>query len=344
MIGWQGDHVVTMSEVARVAGVSQSTVSHVLNKTRRIAPETERAVLDALERTGYVSDRVARSLRTGRTGTIGLAISAISNPYFADVVHAIEREVTDAGFTLLLSDTHDESERELKVTRELLAHRPDGLIIAPSAHPERTLHLLQRQHVPVVLVDRTAEQVDRIDSVAVENVESMAELVAEVVRRGHRRIAYVSPLAGLTTSTERLEGYRLGLERSGIAYDPRIVGSFDDDPPEDAVRELLAADPSPTALIAGNNKTVIETMRALRELGVAVPDGISLACFDDFPWADLFSPRLTAVQQPVELIGRTAAELLLSRLADVTMAPRSVILRPSLMVRDSVRRLDAPGG
>ncbi|MGR2752612.1 LacI family DNA-binding transcriptional regulator [Agromyces arachidis] len=328
-----------MSEVARLAGVSQSTVSHVLNKTRRIAPETERAVLDALEQTGYVSDRVARSLRTGRTGTIGLAISAISNPYFAEVVHAIEREVTESGFTLLLSDTHDETDRELKVTRDLLAHRPDGVILAPSAHPERTLHLLQRQRVPVVLVDRTTEEVDGIDSVAVENVESMAELVGHVAGLGHRRIAYVSPLAGLTTSTRRLEGYRLGLERAGIEHDPRLEGSFDGVPPEVALGELLAVEPAPTALIAGNNQTLIETMGALQRLGVTVPDDLSLGCFDDFPWAEFFSPRLTAVRQPVDLIGRTAAELLLSRLADVTMAPRSVTLRPTLVVRDSVRRL-----
>lgn len=328
-----------MSEVARAAGVSQTTVSHVLNKTRRIAPSTERAVLEALERTGYVSDRVARSLRTGRTGTIGLAISAISNPYFADVVHAIEREVTEAGFTLLLGDTHDESDRELKVTRELLAHRPDGVIVAPSARPERTLHLLQRLQVPVVLVDRTVANLQGVDSVAVENVESTAELVSHVADRGHRRIGYISPLAGLTTSTERLEGYRRGLARFGIEYDARIVASYDSADPLVVMRELLATDSPPTALVAGNNQTVIETMRALQRLGVAVPDRISLAGFDDFPWADLFSPRLTTVRQPVDEIGRTAARFLLSRLADGSIAPRAATLQPTLMVRDSVRPL-----
>src|SRR4029079_15318744 len=125
----------TMADVAQVAGVSTSTVSHVLNGTRKVSEATERAVRDAIQATGYTHDRIARSLATGRTRTIGLAMSAISNPYFAELAHAIEHEAAHAGYSLLLADTHDDPERELRATRDPLGRRVDGVILAPSSEP-----------------------------------------------------------------------------------------------------------------------------------------------------------------------------------------------------------------
>ncbi|KNY05855.1 LacI family DNA-binding transcriptional regulator [Microbacterium sp. GCS4] len=332
--------MVTMIDVARLAGVSQSTVSHVINKTRRIAPETEKRVLDAIEATGYVNDGVARSLRTGRTGTVGLAASALSNPYFADVVHMIEQTVSAEGLTLVLVDTHDEPEREVRSIRELLSRRPDGVIIAPSASPARAFSLLARRGVPAVALDRIPRTTlaPTFDSIGVENTESTAALVAHVVARGHRRIGFVAPRRGLSTTEERIAGYRLGLQRAGIDADSRLVVSSDPDPDrlEETVATLLGTRPRPTALIVGNNQLTIETMRVLRDLGVVVPDDLSIAAFDDFRWADLFAPRLTAIRQPVEMLGRGAAQLLLSRLRDPHLRSRSVTLPTTLQIRDSV--------
>src|SRR4029079_11530496 len=129
----------TMADVAQVAGVSTSTVSHVLNGTRKVSEATERAVRDAIQATGYTHDRIARSLATGRTRTIGLAMSAISNPYFAELAHAIEQERAGAGSSLLLAETHDDHERELSEIKELLGRRVDGVILAPSAEPTAAL-------------------------------------------------------------------------------------------------------------------------------------------------------------------------------------------------------------
>src|SRR6476646_8140975 len=125
----------TMADVAQVAGVSTSTVSHVLNGTRKVSEATERAVRAAIHTTGYTHDRIARSLATGKTRTIGLAMSAISNPYFAELAHAIEQEAARAGYSLLLADTHDDPERELRAIRDLLGRRVDGAILAPSPEP-----------------------------------------------------------------------------------------------------------------------------------------------------------------------------------------------------------------
>lgn len=331
--------MVTMSDVARVAGVSATTVSHVLNKSRRIDPATERSVLEAVDSTGYVNDRVARSLRTGKTKTIGLAISAISNPYFGDVVHAIEKRVTAFGHSLLLADTHDDADYELRAVTDLLAHRPDGILIAPSSDPHEALARIARRRIPTVLIDRVYPEIGtwHFDAVGVENIEPTAQLVHHLLDLGHERVGMVAGRAGLQTTIERIEGFSIGLTRRGVAPDPRYVvsGTSGARPAKDAVDHLLALPQPPTALVMGNNQMTIDSMRRLVELGISVPGGMSIVSFDDFPWADLFHPRLTAVRQPVDELGSVAVTMLFERLEAPDLDGRQVRLVPELIIRDS---------
>lgn len=328
--------MVTMSDVARVAGVSATTVSHVINKTRRIEPETERAVLAAIEQTGYLNDRVARSLRTGKTMTIGLAISAISNPYFADVVHAIERTVSANGHSLLLADTHDDPAHELRAVTDLLAHRPDGVLIAPSSDPQTALDRIASRRIPTVLIDRLHPTTGSwpFDAIGVENVEPTAQLVEHLAGQGHRRIAMVAGKEGLQTTVERIEGFRLGMRRCGLPCDDADIAHGAEDAGA-AVDALLALPDPPTALVMGNNQATIDSLRRLAERGIRVPEDLALACFDDFPWADLFHPRLTAMRQPVDQLGSQAVTLLFERMRNPEMPSRQVRLQPELVVRDS---------
>lgn len=327
---------VTMSDVARVAGVSATTVSHVVNKSRRIDPETERIVRGAIESTGYVNDRVARSLRTGKTKTIGLAISAISNPYFGDVVHAIERRVTAHGHSLLLADTHDDPGHELRAVTDLFAHRPDGILIAPSAEPDDALDRIARRRIPTVLIDRVPPAFGswRFDAVGVENVEPMAALVEHLLALGHRRIGMIAGEAGLQTTLERIDGFVVAHRRRGLTVDPEQISRYAVDA-AGAVDALLALPDPPSALVMGNNQATIDAVRRLGVLGIAIPRDLSIASFDDFPWADLFHPRLTAIRQPVDLLGARAVEMLFERLDEPARAPRIVRLEPDLIVRDS---------
>lgn len=329
--------MVTMADVARVAGVSVSTVSHVINETRKVRAETREEVLEAIRRTGYTQNTIARALATASTTSIGLAISVISNPYFGDLVHAIEAEASDAGYTLLLGDTHDEAEHELRIVRALQARRVDGLLLAPAADTTTagTLAQLAAQDFPVVLIDRLAA--DGFDQVGTENEAPTAQLVAHLASHGHERIAMVSGLAGLSTTTERTAGYRRGLIENDLDYDPALVvsGGSRPDLAKSAVQKLLTLRRPPTALVVGNNAMTIGAMRALREAGLKVPRDVALAAFDDFEWADLFSPRLTTVAQPCLEIGSMAVRLLLSRIADPTLPPRTVRLEPSFMRRES---------
>jgi LacI family transcriptional regulator len=328
--------MVTMSDVARVAGVSATTVSHVVNKSRRIDPATEQAVLAAIEATGYLSDRVARSLRTGKTKAIGLAVSAISNPYFGDVVHAIEKQVTANGHSLLLADTHDDPSYELRAVTDLLAHRPDGILIAPSSDPHEALERIRKRRIPTVLIDRIYPGHGGwlFDSVGVENVEPTAALVEHLADLGHVRIGMIAGKRGLQTTIERVTGFQLGLSRRGLAMGDRDVAYGADDAGA-AIDELLALDDPPTALVIGNNQLTIDSMRRLVDRGIRVPDDMSIASFDDFPWADLFHPRLTAIRQPVEELGSIAVTMLFERMQDPEREARQVRLQPELIVRDS---------
>ena len=327
-----------MSDVGRVAKVSASTVSHVINKTRRVDPTTEKAVLAAIELTGYWGDGIARSLRKGTTQTVGLAMSAISNPYFGALVHAIERNVTEAGYSLLLADTHDDPAREFRAVKDLLSHRVDAVIIAPSADSGTALDLVSRRGVPMVLIDRALPAMrPGMDSIGVVNDEPNAKLVDHFAQLGHTRIATITGKPGLSTTVERLEGFKRGISRNGLLYEPDLVKSYADKEGsvDDALRELFALSSPPTALIMGNNLVTISAMRGLRKLGLEVPRDIPIACFDDFEWADVFHPRLTAVSQPVDEIGSRAVAMLLERLLDQSLPSRHERMEPQLFHRES---------
>lgn len=331
--------MVTMADVARVANVSTTTVSHVINKSRRVSPETEKAVRDAIEVTGYSADGVARSLRTGKSHIIGIAMTAISNTYFGEVVHALEKTITNRGYSLILTDTHDTPERELQAVRVLLSHRVDGIVLAPSAAPQAACSELARRKVPLVLIDRVPEDMPvDVDAVGVRNVEPVATLVDHlVVTHGHTRIGMLAPRAGITTTQERILGFRLGLERNGLDPSQAPVEHGGESPEQTtaALARILDVPNPPTALVLGNNLVTVATIAELRKRGVTPPRGIATVSFDDFPWADSFQPRITTMSQPVDELGSTAVRLLLERIDDPALETRHLRVEPTFQIRES---------
>jgi LacI family transcriptional regulator len=331
--------VTTITDVARQAGVSVSTVSHVVNGTRRVAPATASAVQAAIDAIGYSPNVLARSLKTASTRSVGIAVSTISNPYFSDIICSIGTECARLGMMVFLSDTEDSPARELEVVAALHQRRVDGIILAPSADPERrALNYLRDVCLPCVLVDRTPDP--EFDQVGVNNREAMRALVDHVAALGHRRIGYVGGNPGFQTTLERIAGYRDCLQGRAISFDERflVMGSATTNSATAATTALLALPAPPTAIVAGNNLAMIGVMRAVRARGLRVPDDISLAGFDDFEWADCFEPRLTLVAQPCEEIGRRAASLLIERIAAPKGERRTIHLDASIVLRDSCGR------
>jgi LacI family transcriptional regulator len=328
--------MVTMADVARVAGVSITTVSHVVNGTRPTSPHTAQRVHAAIERTGYSQNTIARALARARTQSIGLAISGLGNPYFTDVIAAVEARAGRAGHTVLLGDTHDDPEQELRIVRALVERRVDGLLLSPSPSAgEHALRYLAAQELPVVLLDRFLPA--GLDQGGTENERPTAALVEHLAGLGHRRIAMVAGLAGVSTTDERVRGYRLALARRGLPEDGALVveGGSNSELARAAALRLLELPEPPTAIVSGNNVMTIGVLRALAERSLRVPDDVALVAFDDFEWADLFAPRLTVVRQPTAQLGERAVELLLSRLEAPGTPARTVRLDATFVHRDS---------
>ena len=323
-----------MDDVASRAGVSTSTVSHVLNGTRKVSPASVQAVQQAIQALGYIPNTLARSLARSSTSTIGVAISALSNHYFSETVHAIETECAKHGYMMLFVDTHDDPEQELRVVTALHHRRVDGVILAPS-NDSTALEYLRSNEIPTVLVDRMMSA--QFDQVGVENALATQALIAHLIAHGHRRIGFIAGRTGFSTTDERVAGYKAALQAAGLAFDPQLLvnGGSNTEPARQATVQLLGLSAPPTAIMAGNNLMTLGAMQALRDAQLDVPRQVALVGFDDFDWADFFVPRLTLIAQPVNDLGARAVHLLLQRMATPGAPPQSVRLAPSLQVRNS---------
>jgi LacI family transcriptional regulator len=311
--------VVTMRDVARLAGVSITTVSHVVNSTRAVAPSTRAKVLDAIERTGYTGDAIARSLVTGGTRTLGVAVSLPTEP---TLLGAIEDEATRSGYTLVLADTHDEPSAEEAAVRTLRSRRVEGLILTPSGPAPSCAE------IPLVLMDRLTTSQD-VDQVGPENVYATSGLVRHLAELGHRRIGLVTGAAGLATTSERVLGYRLGLGRSRLRWDEALVVAGP------SWGSLLDLTDPPTAVLAGSGAMLSSVLRECRRRRVRVGTELAVVGYDDVEWADLVEPAVTTVAVPVEEMGRTAVRLLLERIADPTRPAVTKRLRTTFVHRHS---------
>ena len=328
----------TMAHVAARAGVAVSTVSHVVNGTRPVSTSTRERVQRAIEDTGYLPNRVARSLVTSDTHLIGIVMSALTNRFFVPVVAAIDRAGRRQGYSSVLADSRDQVSYEAEAVNTLLSRRVDGVMLAPMAGDRRpVLDKLLAERIPTVLIDRFAD--DRFDQVGVENVQAMASLVEHLAGLGHTRIALVSGLRGLSTTAERVAGYELGLKQAGLVPSRELVvsGKSAAAPAERAVRELLARKHPPTAIISGNNYMTIGVLRALRAQGARVPEDIAVVAYDDVEFADVFQPRLTVISQPVAQIASTAVDLLIKRMTGkgAALDPQRIQLPGTFVHRES---------
>ncbi len=323
-----------MLEVARHAGVTVSTVSHVVNNTRHVQPDTRAAVEAAIVATGYVPNMLARSLaRSGaRTNTLGLAISAVSNPYFIELVQSILHACSERGVMVFLADTNEDPDQELSVVRSFHHRRVDGILLAAAGTraPWPTLDYLASVKLPTVLVDRIVR--DDFSQTGSDNAEGMRLLVSHLHALGHRRIGLISGQPGIATTEQRVAAFR---QLTNAPDDLVEDGTVDVAAARRAGTRLLSRAERPSAVIAANNHSTIGLMQAVHDAGLSVPHDLAIAGFDDFEWAASFHPRLTVVAQPVDRIGQTALSLMETAIADPAAPPRTVTYAPTLVVRDS---------
>lgn len=303
----------TIADVARAANVSEATVSRVLKgQTHWIRPETRERVLRAVVELGYVPSAPARALRTNRTFTLGLIIPDITNPFWPETARGVQDAAHREGYSVFLGNTDWKKEREWELVMMAYYNRMDGLIINPTWV---TADELAELGVPVVILGQR-DGFSRFDMVGVDVAQGIALAVEHLVELGHERIGLITGPLDTTSARSRLEGYRAALQRCGIAFRDEFVASapFTQEGGERALEQLLSRSPPPTAVVAANDVMAIGALLRAKELGVRIPEELSLVGFDDIKAASVTSPPLTTITYPKRERGETAVRYLIERI------------------------------
>lgn len=326
--------VTTIRDVAARAGVSTATVSRYLRGQRVRAGDAVREAVDAL---GYTPNVVAQSLKSGRTGVIGVVVPDITNPFFAAVLEGCQQACRDTSYRMLLASSDESSQREWSLLTDLV-RRVDAVLLAPTTEQESAPIELQRAGVPVVFIDRELAGGELFDGVLVDNRGGARAAARHLAELGHTRIAAIHGATDTTPGHGRRDGFLAGLAEHGLdlvpAYDR--IGDFREESGRQLTLELLSLPEPPTAIFTANNLMTVGALKALRDMRVSVPDDMSLIGFDDLTLGSLLSPPLTCVARPDVEQGALAMRLLLSRLRDGGRdAPRRIVLDTRLTVRGS---------
>ncbi len=328
-----------IKDVAREAGVSTATVSHVINNTRFVSEETRAKVLSAIERCDYYPNDHARSLSSGRTNTLGLLISDISNPFFPELVKSIETAAFERGYDVILSNTNYDAARTSHYVRRLIERKVAGVALMVSEFDKTLSDELKRRQVCVVFLDQgvTGQFVNNI----VVNYEiGIDEALRHLVAFGHRRIAYVGGPPRLPSATKRLEAFRDSVARHvpEMQAAPIYEGDFRFEGGCRAAQEMLSARELPTAVVAANDMMSLGVIQECRAAGWRVPQDISVVGFDDIAFSALTDPPLTTVCLPRMELGQKAVEALMLSIEDEGRQGVEMHVATHLVVRASTAR------
>lgn len=326
----------TLSDVAARAGVSRSTASRALTGNGYAATDVKERVLAAAEELGYVPDANARSLKARRTPTVGLLVSDLRNPFYAEVAAGAGNVLREQGYTIVLVDDAGSDLEEMAAARTFLAMRVAGVLLTPVS--AAATQFVMRQGVPVIEIDRQFCR-GECDAVLIDNVAAARDVTRRLASLGHRRITLIVDEATWTTGAGRVKGYRQALAEAGrpVGDDAVVQCGFDRDEIAETTRKLLTGSRRPTAVFAANNMIAEVVWRQAHDLGLKIPDDLSFAAFDDAPWMSMVQPGITTVAQPAYELGARSARLLLSRI-DKTARPRTALLETTLVERGSTSR------
>jgi DNA-binding LacI/PurR family transcriptional regulator len=340
---------ITIHDVARLASVSPSTVSNLLNgRHDRMRPVTKVRIEQAIDRLGYTPNRLARQLKSGYAPIIGLIVPSVANPFWGGMARAVEETALAHGFRVLLGNSERDLDRELAYAEEMWAQGIHGIIFGSS--PLSLAHLLGlvKRGLRIVAFDRQTQRGDEldIDSVAMDNVRGAQLAMEHLIGLGHRRIGFISGPIRTVSRVDRLDGYRTALAEAGIQFDRQLVwegsesSSYGDIEGAQLGRkgahDILSLPNPPTALFTINDMYALGAYAGVRDLGLRVPDLVSVVGFDDIVLADIIDPPLTTVRQPLQDMTRLAVERLIAYLERTTTeGAMHVSIVPDLIVRGS---------
>lgn len=325
----------TMRDVARLAGVSTSTVSAVLNGVVPVSPERKKRVIDAMVALDYQPDAVARSLKTGRTNVIGVVVPDITNVFYPEVIRGVEETAQMAGYSVLLCDSREDPKTEESHLSTLFSHRVDGVLLACCA-ASGAQDTMVRRRFPMVFVDRLPPAVAE-GTVSTDNIQAGYIGAKHLLDLGHEHIAIVAGNLGLSPHHDRLEGFRKAMQEAHIAIrdEYMVQGGVQVEDGLSAGHRLLSLSTPPTAIVASNNNLSLGILQALEDKRISVPEQLSVVGFDDYIWNRYFSPSLTSIAQLTYEMGKRSFELLLQIVNGQEFAVRHIRIGAELRVRKS---------
>jgi DNA-binding LacI/PurR family transcriptional regulator len=325
----------SIKDVARVAGVSHSTVSRALQNSPVVNPKTAAKIRRIARDLGYRPSAVARGLVTQKTRTIGVVVTTIADPFVSEVVIGIEMAANDNGYSVFLADSNADPAREKSVVHSFAERRVDGIVVTSSRVGALYTPLLSEMMVPIVLINNQHPG-QFVHSVMIDNLPASRDATNHLISLGHRRIAYVGDRYGHQSDTERFAGYREALEQAALPFLPELVVHGDGKPEggAPAMNKLLCLPNPPTAVFCYNDMTALGVLGSIHMHGLRVPADISLIGFDDLFFASYTQPQLTTVRQPMRQMGRMAMENLLKLMsgqpsAEAIKVPAELIIRES---------------
>jgi DNA-binding LacI/PurR family transcriptional regulator len=328
----------TIKDVAKYARVSVGTVSNVLSDSKTVGAAVRARVQNAIARLDYHPDRIARSLKAKRTRILGLLLSDITNPFFAQILRGAEDCALANGYVLIALNSDDKVDREVQMLSVLRSCRVDGILLVVAPNTGTAPHILNllKSGIPIVCLDRVPENIP-LDCVSVNNVQGSQVCVRHLIQQGHRQIGIIAGSSSLATAKERLKGYLTALQEAGIKPDPLLIkeGDFRQESGYRLGKELLLAHRRPTAVFISSGLMTVGFVQALNETRLRCPEDIAIASFDDLPLSEIFRPHITAVVQPAYQLGREGAQLLIDRLQHKVSSPVTICLDPELKIRDS---------
>jgi len=332
-------HAVTITEVARRAGVSTATVSRTLASPSQVSEPTRNRVFAAIKETGYTPNAAARSLRAQSTKMVLALLPGLGNSFWNVIINAVEEVLTEAGYGVIFGDTRNDPWREAHYDQLVRGGQVDGVLLLTGRLPREGFALLDRR-VPITLVCNSLPGLDDLPLFEVDNRDSARAMTEFLIGRGHRRIAHIAGQAGNPEAAERIRGYADALVAAGIGFDESLVwpGAFSFASGAEAAGRFLATPERPSAIFSASDEMAIGCIKALKDAGLSVPADVSVCGFDGIDYSAMYDPALTTIIQPRAELGRLAAENLVARMrrGAPAMAATRTRIRCTLAVRDSV--------
>lgn len=328
---------ITIKDVAKAAGVSHTTVSRALRDNPAIASATTASIKKLANEMGYVPNHVARGLKMQRSSVLGVIVRRVDDPFFGEVLDGIEDVIRAAGYSLFLSASHNDPEKDNEIIASMIEQRVDGVIVCSTSLSADNRQQLTQMGIPTVLVNNQTTD-DAEDAIYHDDTHGSHVLTQHLIELGHTQIAYIGNHAGGISNHQRQLGYQAALTEAGIIVRPEYIASSHNGRPNggsEAAQQLLAVDNRPTAIVCYNDLVAMGAIHYLTTNGLSVPQDCSVTGFDNVPLAAYVLPSLSTFDQPTFELGQKSAELLLQQLSYQNGHHSTIKLRGELVIRDS---------